>query len=194
MIYLKFTLMMFFNWFLILVAIFINPMLPFFAIQRIGELNNGSEIGQGYYLPDWLEWFGTLDNDLTGDYGWKYEHFQWRHHLPITLANYLGQVGWLYRNPAYAYGIRFLNAPFITTVKGDPNIRDNNQAKEGWCFVTANGLFLFRWIKRIGNTNRCIYINLGWNIMGLVDDGVNPKLNPWQATFIASPRISGFRT
>jgi hypothetical protein len=54
-------------------------------------------------------------------------------------------------------------------------------------------LFQFRYIKRIANTNRCILVNLGWNIMGLVDDNVQPKPDTWQATFVFSPRISGFR-
>jgi len=68
----------------------------------------------------------------------------------------------------------------------------NDYAKEGYCFIHANGLFLFRAVVRIFNTNRCIYINLGWNIAGIVDRNVTPG-DQWQATFVFSPRISGFR-
>ena len=37
------------------------------------------------------------------------------------------------------------------------------------------------------------YINLGWNVRGLVDDNVQPKPDPYQATFVFSPRLSGYR-
>jgi len=38
-----------------------------------------------------------------------------------------------------------------------------------------------------------LYFNFGWNVIGLVDPNVNPKPDTWQATFVFSPRISGFR-
>jgi hypothetical protein len=72
-------------------------------------------------------------------------------------------------------------------------IKDNDNAREGWLLVHANGLFQFVLVWHIPSTSRCLYINLGWNIRALVDDNIDPKPNPYQATFVFSPRISGFR-
>jgi hypothetical protein len=77
-------------------------------------------------------------------------------------------------------------------VKGDTSIKDNDNAKAGWCLVTVNNLFQFRWVCPIG-FSRCIYCNFGHNILALVDPNVNPKPLKYEATFVFSPRISGFR-
>ena len=69
----------------------------------------------------------------------------------------------------------------------------NDNAKEGWCLVHANGLFQLVYVKRIFSSGRCIYINLGWNVRALVDDNVQHKPDPYIATLVFSPRISGFR-
>ena len=126
----------------------------------------------------------TPDNTLDGD-------ATFQQHYPEK--DYRAHVYWLWRNPAYSFALRYVNAPYDTTVKGDPSIKDNDNAKEGWCLVVSNGLFQLRYVKRIFSTNRCIYANFGWNIMGLADPNVNPKPDQWQATFVFSPRISGFR-
>mgnify|MGYP006274349883 FL=1 len=125
----------------------------------------------------------TPDNDLYGD-----ATFQ-----QINGKSYWSMVKWLWRNPAYSFGLRYLNNPYYTKVSGDPTIKDNDNAKEGWCLVRANGLFQFRFVKRLFGSSRCFYCNLGWNVMGLVDPNVQPKPDQWQATFVFSPRISGFR-
>lgn len=168
---------------LTLVAVLIAPILPLFARPLIGWCNNHSYEAIEPRLPVWLSWFMTPDNSLNGD-------ATFQHLFPPC---YWSQVHWLWRNPAYSFALKYLNSPYETTVYGDKTIKDNDNAKAGWCFVRANGLFQFRFIKRIANTNRCILVNLGWNIMGLVDDNVQPKPDTWQATFVFSPRISGFR-
>jgi hypothetical protein len=168
---------------LTLIAILIAPILPLFASEQNGWLDNGSVWGLGPRLPKWLNWFMTPDNSLDGD-----ATFQ-----KINGMSYLSKVKWLWRNPAYAFALRYVNNPYNTEVQGDKTIKDNDNAKEGWCLVHANGLFQLVYVKRIFSSSRCIYVNLGWNIRGLVDDGVNPKPLNWQATFVFSPRISGFR-
>jgi hypothetical protein len=125
----------------------------------------------------------TPDNSLNGDATFK----------KLNPPSYWSQVKWLWRNPAYSFALRYLKTPYHAVVKGDTSIKDNDNAKEGWCLVTANGLFQFRLVSRILSTNRCFYVNFGWNVIGLVDPNVNPKPNSWQATFVFSPRISGFR-
>ena len=183
MIYLIYLILVLLNLFITLVAVLLAPILPIFATQQEGWLDNHSQWGQGLRLPTWLNWFQTPDNSLDGD-------------ATFALLNppyYLSRVKWLLRNPAYAFALRYLLLPYTTSVLGDKTIKDNDNAKEGWCFVHANNLFQFTFVKRILSTSRCVYINLGWNIRGLVDDNVPNKPNPWQATFVFSPRISGFK-
>ena len=183
MIYIKYAFLVPISLILTLVSLPLSIIFPLFAIQKDGWLDNHSEWGIGPRLPNWLNWFMTPDNSLDGD-----ATFQ-----QINGISYLAKVKWLLRNPAYSFAIQYLNKPYATSVYGDSTIKDNDNAKAGWCFVRSNGLFQFRYIKRIANTSRCILINLGWNIMGLADANVDSKPDTWQATFVFSPRISGFR-
>jgi hypothetical protein len=147
-----------------------------------GWLDNHSRWGLGPRLIGCLFWFQTPDNSLDGDATFE----------KLNPPSYWSKVKWLWRNPAYSFALRYLNNPYYTVVKGDKTIKDNDNAKAGWCLVHANGLFQFTSVTPIG-FNRCIYVNLGWNIRALVDDNVQPKPDPYQATFVFSPRISGFK-
>jgi hypothetical protein len=167
---------------LTLVAIIIAPILPVFAVQKEWWLDNHGYRAVGPVLPSWLFWFMTPDNSLDGDATFE----------RLNPPSYWSKVKWLWRNPAYAFALRYLNAPYTARFSGDNTIKDNDNAKAGWCLVHANGLFQFTSVTPIG-FSRCIYINLGWNVRALVDDNVQPKPNPYQATFVFSPRISGFR-
>lgn len=171
-----------YNLLMTLVAVIIAPILPAFATQQDGWLDNHSIWGIGPRLPRWLNLFMTPDNSLDGDA--TFERLNGR--------SYWSKVKWLWRNPAYSVCLRYLNAPYCTKVQGDKTIKDNDNAKAGWCFVTANGLFQFTVIAPIGFA-RCFRFTAGWNIMALVDDNVLPKPDPFQATFAFSPRLSGFR-
>jgi hypothetical protein len=166
-----------------LLGLILSPILPLFAKYEMGWCDNHSYQAIEPRLPSWLNWFMTPDNSLYGDYAFK----------KINGTSYLAQVKWLIRNPAYSFGLRYLRSPYYTQVCGDNSIRDNDNAKAGWCFVKANGLFQFTYIKRIASTDRCIYVVLGWNVRHLVDDGISVKNDPHLATFAFSPRISGFR-
>ena len=183
MIYIYYAFLAPISLLLTLIAVVFAPIMPLFAKWEDGLLDNHSRTGFGYRLPKWLNWFMTPDNSLEGDATFE----------QLNPPSYWSRVKWLWRNPAYSFALRYLNAPYATSVYGDKTIRDNDNAKEGKCFVKANGLFQFRYIKRIGNSNRCILVNLGWNIMALVDDNIKDKPSTYQATFSFSPRISGFR-
>jgi hypothetical protein len=167
---------------LTLVAIIIAPVLPMFAVQKEWWLDNHSYRAVGPVLPSWLNWFMTPDNSLDGDATFE----------KLNPPSYWSKVKWLWRNPAYAFALRYLDAPYTTEMLGDKTIKDNDNAKKGWLFVKANGLFQFVLIVPIG-FQRCFMVNLGWNVRALVDDNVVVKPNPYQATFVFSPRISGFR-
>ena len=156
--------------------------MPIFANDALGWLDNGSRFGVGPRLPQWLNWFMTPDNSLDGDGAFE----------RLNPPSYWSKVKWLWRNPAYSFALRYIYTPYTTTVSGDPTIKDNDNAKAGWCYVTANGLFQLRVVFPIG-FSRCLYCNFGWNIMGVVDPNVQPKPNEWEATYVFSPRISGFR-
>ena len=182
MIYLIYLVLVPVNLVLTLLAVLIAPVLPLFSVQKEWWCNNHSYRAIGPVLPIWLDWFMTPDNTLDGD-----ATFQ-----TFFPPSYWSKVHWLWRNPAYSFGLRYLNAPYDAYFSGDNTIKDNDNAKAGWCLVYANGLFQFTLVLPIG-FSRCIYINLGWNIRALVDDNVQPKPDPYQATFVFSPRISGFR-
>ena len=165
-----------------LIAVVLAPVLPLFARPMMGWCVNHSYVAVAPRLPTWLNWFMTPDNSLYGD-----ATFQ-----KINPPSYWSKVKWLWRNPAYSVCLRYLTAPYNTQVFGDKTIKDNDNAKAGWCFVKANGLFQFTWIAYIG-FSRCVRFTGGWNIMALVDDNVQVKPDPYQATFAFSPRLSGFR-
>jgi hypothetical protein len=165
-----------------LVAVILAPIMPIFATQQEGWNDNHSYWGVGPRLQKWLTWFMTPDNSLDGDAAFE----------KLNSPSYWSKVKWLWRNPAYSFALKYLHAPYSVSTKGDTSIKDNDNAKAGWCFVTANGLFQFRLVLPIG-FKRCIYCNFGWNVIGLADPNINPKPDPWQATFVFSPRISGFR-
>ena len=182
MIYILYILLVPISLLLTLIAVILAPILPLFAVQKLWWCDNHSYQAVGPVLPTWLNWFQTPDNTLNGD-----STFQ-----SLNGISYWAKVKWLWRNPAYSFALRYLNNPYYTQVWGDKTIKDNDNAKEGWCLVHANGLFQFTLVAPIG-FSRCVYINLGWNVRGLVDVNVNPKPQEWQATFVFSPRISGFR-
>lgn len=182
MIYLIYLILVPISLLLTLLAVILAPVMVLFKVEKLWWCDNHSYQAVGPVLPSWLNWFMTPDNTLNGDATFQSQNS----------PSYWSKVKWLWRNPAYSFGLRYLNAPYETSVKCDPTIKDNDNAKAGWCLVHANGLFQFRLVKPIG-FSRCIYVNFGWNIMGLVDSNVQPKPIEWQSTFVFSPRISGFR-
>ena len=182
MIYALYLLLIPVSLLLTLVAIILAPVLPLLASEQAGWLDNHAKWGVGPRLPTWLAWFQTPDNSLDGDATFE----------RLNGISYWAKVKWLWRNPCYAFAIRYLTNPYYTVVKGDKTIKDNDNAKAGWCLVHANGLFQFVSVTPIGNS-RCIYCNFGWNVRALVDDNYQPKPDLYQATFAFSPRLSGFR-
>lgn len=132
---------------MLLVTVLTLPLafvLPFFAQRRPGTLDNSTRYGFGWFLPGWLSWFQTPDNDLDGDQGWREEHWQWRFRLPAVLATYVGRVGWLWRNPGYGFGWEWVDAP-VTGIADAPFVRIDDL----WQLTVWGGR-----------------LNIGWNIRG----------------------------
>jgi hypothetical protein len=182
MIYLVYLFLVPASLVLTLLAVIFAPVMALFKVEKDWWCDNHSYRAMGPVLPSWLNWFNTPDNTLDGDATFE----------NLNGIGYWQKVKWLWRNPAYSFALRYLTAPYTASFKGDNTIKDNDNAKAGWCLVHANGLFQFTSVTPIGYS-RCIYVNLGWNIRALVDDNVQPKPDPYQATFVFSPRISGFR-
>ena len=182
MIYIKYILLVPMSLLLTLVAVLLAPIMPWFAVQKEWWCDNHSYRAVGPVLPSWLNWFMTPDNTLEGD-----ATFQ-----KLNPHSYWSEVKWLWRNPAYSFALRSLEVPYESVIKGDTSIKDNDNAKAGWCLVTVNNLFQFRWVCPIG-FSRCIYCNFGHNILALVDPNVMPKPLKYEATFVFSPRLSGYR-
>ena len=168
---------------LTLLALILAPLMVLFKVEKEWWCDNHNYRAVGPVLPTWLNWFMTPDNTLDGDAG----------AIERNGKGYWAKVLWLWRNPLYSFALRYLTPEYKTSVKGDKTIKDGDNAKAGWCFVRANGLFQFAYVTDLGN-GRCRMGNLGWNIRALVDDNVQPKPDPYQATFAFTPfRKSGFK-
>lgn len=172
---------------MLLITILTYPValvLPLFAENRNGKLDNGTKEGMGWYLPSWLSWFQTPDNDLDGDLGWRTEHWQW------TKNVYLRRIGWLWRNPACGFGnVQMIGNPTIdVTYTGNKDAGDN-PIIEGTCYVESQDLFQYVFVKRLTAT-KCFYVNLGWNLKGLINRRVLQLRKPYLAIFSLSIRIS----
>lgn len=188
--YITYAVMAVFSLVLTVIAMIAAPILPAFAKMEDGPLDNATSYGPGLRLPKWMSWLMTPDNSLEGDGGWQHQHWQWRFKFPTPIASYIGCVGWLWRNPAYAFGMKYIDGMRNISYTGDNTIGDNQTAKEGSVYVECGDLFQYVYVKRILNTNKCLYVNIGWNIRALIDPN-NRRYN-YRATFVFSPRISGF--
>jgi hypothetical protein len=109
----------------------LSVVLALFATQQMGWCDNHSYEAVGPRLPKWLSWFMTPDNSLDGDATFE----------RLNPPSYWSQVKWLWRNPAYSFALRYINTiENKPTVLGNDNIKDNDQAVAGWCFVQCDGL------------------------------------------------------
>ena len=91
---------------LTLVAIILAPVLPVLASNQEGWLDNHAKWGVGPRLPTWLSWFQTPDNSLDGDATFE----------RLNGISYWSKVKWLWRNPCYAFAIRYLTPEYVTSV------------------------------------------------------------------------------
>jgi hypothetical protein len=120
-----------------------------------------------YFLPNWLSWFQTPDNPLTGDKGWK-ERF------PEGKTNtYFAMVRWLWRNNMNGFDRTVLGAPIadqqliVTEVYGDPKTTNLPRVHAGkylkWVNYGGKWYFHFYLIKPI-TSKKALRITLGWKL------------------------------
>ena len=95
-----------------------------------------------------FKWMETIDNDMSGDYGWKTEHL-----IGTDPLSYINRTRWLIRNGGnwvsyYIFGCS--HTPYTQT---------------GYNYVNSEGYWLFRkpiWITK----TRFIDLFIGWNLPG----------------------------
>lgn len=152
------------------VAMLAAPFLPMFAVMRDGPVNNGGGTGIEPRLPSWLFWFDTsTDNSLWGDTGWRTLH------CPKHWDSYLGQVLWLWRNPASGFCWSVLAhavdlaETFTVESSGRGLDLDKGRNQQGWFRISSNfGAFQFRWVKALSSLE--ISFEAGWLLDVYVKD------------------------
>lgn len=163
------------------VAWIITPLLPLFAVVRYGKLDNGNAYGMGARLPEWLSWFDTPDNPISGDPQWFALH---------PHETYLDMVGWLYRNSLYGFKWGPLacrvDFPGAIVFVGNPRVNRNNGVLG--LFRARYGRF-WQWklVKPIAGDFGIMW-NFGWQL----DEFVVSKAKG-VALFQFSPRFVRFK-
>jgi hypothetical protein len=167
------------NWFILfpawaifnLLALCVNWVLPVFAVNIYGPINNSNGFDTEPRLPSLLAWLDTYDNSLLGDGGFRETHD----------GGYWSQVAWLYRNSAYGFERSVLAANIKPTdligVRGNPLIADKPDGKSGWCFVIIGDYWSFdciiRWSK-----SKCTKLSLGWKLKTYAENTERIKTQP----------------
>lgn len=141
-------------------------------------------------LPNWLYWFGTPDNTLDGDGGWKSESRPYRQEN-TPYQRYINRCHWLWRNSAYGFGEQVLGIKYsygdALGSEGDLRVSNGPMGLSGLVkryLYRGNTLIAFQWyyVRRYKIfPNKCIRINFGWKLWGFRD----PKYPV--ANFVFSP-------
>lgn len=153
-----------------LFAYLITPVLPLFAVKRMGNTDNNRYQSVEWRLPIWLAYFDTPDNCIYGDDNWYKSH----------KANYFSAVGWLYRNSLYGFKWSVLSTTIDDQVVFDGNPKVSHH---GPVYGLLRGSCGKYWqYKRVQHLfgDYCLVLNLGW----LLDNVTNG-----QAHFMISPRL-----
>lgn len=136
------------------------PVLPRFAKPLMGNCDNNHYTAVEPRLTGWLSGYMTDDNSLWGDAGHKERTPDYK--------EISGMAAWLQRNPAIGFEATTLSADLTgytkddIKVKGDPQVQDAPNGKEGYCFVKIGPYWNLVYIKKIGT--RCIKLDLGWQL------------------------------
>ena len=172
-----------------LLSMLVAPLLPLFAELRNGPIDNNNGYGVEPRLPKWLSWFDTSkDNSLWGDHGWRTKHY------PKLWQTYLGQVLWLWRNPAAGFCWSVL-AVEITSAEifkledsGSGLAVDKGQGTFGWFFIkSSSGYFQYRVVKKLWG-NKAWTFEAGWLLDTYIKDSNALNSHP-KALFQFQPQL-----
>lgn len=98
-----------------------------------------------------FKWIETIDNDLSGDAGWRYEHISGD---PLSTWN---RIKWLWRNGGNALNYGLLGCDFHPY---DLSKTDNNKF-----YQRTDGYWIFRKFLRVTST-RYLELFIGWALYG----------------------------
>ena len=172
-----------------LLAMLLAPVLPLFARLRNGPIDNANGEGVEPRLPAWLFWFDTsTDNSLWGDHGWRTKH------CPRYWQSYIGEVLWLWRNPAagFCWSVlsrkSLLDDAYTVSHSGNGLDVDKGHGKYGWYFIRCarDGAFSLRWCKQVGP--KVLSFEVGWLLDVYIKNPANATKAPL-ATFQFQPQI-----
>lgn len=167
---------------LLLVALVVTPILPLFARDEYGPINNRNAYATEPRLPSWLFWFMTPDNSLYGDNKWK---------LTRRFAGYWSQVAWLYRNKLYGFAWSVLSAPVNPGqlwFSGDLTI---GRSKPGALYVSMGDYWQYKSVRKLP-FGYALMLNFGWLLDAYCASPGLWKTQP-NALFLFSPRIVRMR-
>jgi len=143
------------------------PILPIFAVNRYGPVDNNNGTAVEPRLPTWLAWFDTPDNSLWGDTGWRTIH------CPDNWNTYKGMALWLLRNSSVGFSrtvlartvhqedIKWSGNPHIQADQNITGVFKANDGKGTWQYKRVFPLF-----------GKYIGLNFGWNIDPMVKSGI----------------------
>lgn len=138
-------------------------LLPLFAQERYGPVDNNARNDYEPRLPRWLAWFDTPDNSLYGDTGWRTLH------CPEHWASYLGMALWLFRNSATGFSRSVLAKEVHrqdVIFQGDPHISVDRGVYGVFTAKDGHGAWQYKRVLPLFGKN--IGLNFGWNIDPLV--------------------------
>ena len=172
-----------------LLAMLVAPILPLFAELRNGPIDNNNGYGVEPRLPIWLSWFDTSkDNSLWGDHGWRTKHY------PKLWNTYLGQVLWLWRNPAAGFcwsvlAVKIDNAEtFSVSHSGNYLSVDKGQGTFGGFFIkSSSGYFQYRVVKKLWG-NKAWTFEAGWLLDNYIKSDIAFAEHP-KALFQFQPQV-----
>lgn len=154
-----------------IIAYLITPLLPLFAVKRMGNTDNNRYQSDEWRLPLWLGWFDTPYNSLYGDDNWYEAH----------KAGYFSAVGWLYRNSLYGFKWTVLAAPAnnktCLTIEGNTKLNHHTKTYGVLRIKRGDGYWQYKCVKPF--MGKSLILNFGW----LLDDPSQER-----ALFMCSPR------
>ena len=183
MITVKYFILSILNFVMWLMGMLLAPVLPMFRIMREGPVNNNNERTVEPFLPDWLYWFSTNeDNSLWGDEGWRTKH------CPLYWNTYWGMVKWLWRNSACGFAWSVLahevssDETFTVTDSGYGFNIDKSKPNDGWFKVlSSKGYWHYRSVTILGSVR--VSVETGWGLDTFVKNPDTRLAHP-RATFI----------
>jgi hypothetical protein len=154
-----------------LFAYLITPLLPLFAVKRMGNTDNNSYQSVEWRLPLWMSWLDTPDNPMGRDGNRMLKYGD----------SYFGKFSGLWTNSLYGWKWSVLAAPannkVCLTIEGPTNLNHHTKTFGVMRIKRGDGYWQYKSVRPF--MGRVLILNFGW----LLDDPSQEK-----ALFMCSPR------